>query len=1173
MQASSLRPPRPTRPIPQVPPSPTSIDHPLSPASDDAHFATPLTSPIHPSPVHHQPPPLPLPASDPDATESNLQQDARPRHELTPIRAHYLKKELIHLEFQRELDALVTAPTNNVSTFSYLGHPFTPPPKDAPRLDLPFLRFFFRRFVLSFPFLASAPKDFFPDKVQPFLASLLSRNLSPTSVLDEKPEESEEATRYRMLNKLERNLSMLITSATKLLEPEEVVRLSQADLNRLEALAKRRAAKEKKMKDSFDVNVVCVRSVTERKRMRSKVHEEFIIRTRRRGQPDVFVSRRYGDFKTLADELHKAHPDEDTPPPPPKDRSFVNVTLSPTPLSFPSVLPSPPPSASHSTSSYSRNGAGMPVVSPTATQTGRGPPMPGRPNGTEHLYEAEQNSSVDSFSITSPTSPTSNNGMPGAFNSSSYGGYGDGGGVSQQALRLSREKNRLTLRSYLHTLLSSSAFASSPVLRSFLLSNPTRLTEEETADARRREEADRMREDGRMRFAKEITARVDGLRETVRGVKGELLGKDGLMLIFATIKDTPDVRNLPSSYQAVLEWARISLASTVFHHYVAADNASETFANMKRIHGLMPYFMFKAALKISNPMGMIRGVLDLFLATPFGGRSLLQRMFTGSLMEEVRAINEDIEAVKEKVDDPVMCEKVRLYVYAPREIQAVYKSDAAAENLHVLAVVLRSGDQPPLSRAQFQRVMYAHRAHKEYVRYQESLADSDDDEGPQEEEAWLFEDLSVLAKLYARLKDREQLIELIFEGTTADLLKDIITIFYAPLAQVYRAASIADSLGDLQNFMNDLIRTVEQTEELSQTDPARTVQIFIDLIQRHEQAFYSFVHKVHSKGEGLFTGLMRWIERFLTLMREGVGEQLSLEFLLPHTGDDRENIMREVDSIALYHYKLKVAYEGKLRRRFGRTQGMNDADAEDEAAAQLVNGIVHDLSFGDLVDGDAADLAAQETDEEDSSDDESISGSGTSNSDSESEEDDLGESETDTDSESNAMERDKAPQRFPSHYTESTQPPTRSHTVGHSPIQKRPSQSGIASGARYSEDIPARPPMPPIAHSRSRTLSAPGRPPPAASRFKDLPPHPDAKELPPIPPLPQPMAQTPSPAPSARQREKGVERRPPPPKAKHPRKHKKDANAPTLPDLEHIPKLLPLFIEMMRPHLIVPMQR
>jgi|SRR5882762_6983694 hypothetical protein len=69
----------------------------------------------------------------------------------------------------------------------------------------------------------------------------------------------------------------------------------------------------------------------------------------------------------------------------------------------------------------------------------------------------------------------------------------------------------------------------------------------------------------------------------------------------------------------------LSLASTVFHNFVAADNASETFAGLKRIHGLMPYFMLKAALKISNPMGMIRGVLDLFMAQPFGGRSLLQR--------------------------------------------------------------------------------------------------------------------------------------------------------------------------------------------------------------------------------------------------------------------------------------------------------------------------------------------------------------------------------------------------------------------------------------------------------------------------------------------------------------------------------------------------------------------
>lgn len=91
--------------------------------------------------------------------------------------------------------------------------------------------------------------------------------------------------------------------------------------------------------------------------------------------------------------------------------------------------------------------------------------------------------------------------------------------------RLAREKNRLTLRSYLHSLLSSATIASSPVLRSFLSSGPTILTTEELEDAQKREEADRMRDAGRKRFAKEIASRVDSLRDAVKSVKGDMMGK------------------------------------------------------------------------------------------------------------------------------------------------------------------------------------------------------------------------------------------------------------------------------------------------------------------------------------------------------------------------------------------------------------------------------------------------------------------------------------------------------------------------------------------------------------------------------------------------------------------------------------------------------------------------
>ena len=88
---------------------------------------------------------------------------------------------------------------------------------------------------------------------------------------------------------------------------------------------------------------------------------------------------------------------------------------------------------------------------------------------------------------------------------------------------------------------------------------------------------------------------------------------------------------------------------------------------------------------------------------------------------------------------------------------------AAEEKLNIITVILRSGDEPLLTRPQMQRVLRAHRAHTAYAKYRETLDDSDDDDGPEDDDAWLFEDLKLLTQLYSRLRDREQIIALIFE--------------------------------------------------------------------------------------------------------------------------------------------------------------------------------------------------------------------------------------------------------------------------------------------------------------------------------------------------------------------------------------------------------------------------
>ncbi len=85
---------------------------------------------------------------------------------------------------------------------------------------------------------------------------------------------------------------------------------------------------------------------------------------------------------------------------------------------------------------------------------------------------------------------------------------------------------------------------------------------------------------------------------------------------------------------------------------------------------------------------------------------------------------------------------------------------------------------------------------------------------------------------------------------------------------------------------------------------------------------------------------------------------------MPHTGEERANVLKEVDDVAMYHYKLKLAHEDKLRRRFGRAQDeMKGADAEDEAVSKLMDNVMGDLDVGDLVRGEAEDAAADAADD------------------------------------------------------------------------------------------------------------------------------------------------------------------------------------------------------------------
>lgn len=67
--------------------------------------------------------------------------------------------------------------------------------------------------------------------------------------------------------------------------------------------------------------------------------------------------------------------------------------------------------------------------------------------------------------------------------------------------------------------------------------------------------------------------------------------------------------------------------------------------------------------------------------------------------------------------------------------------------------------------------------------------------------------------MYARQRDKEQIMSLVFEGVTASLLRDIITILYEPLAKVYKTANVYNSVMDFKEFIDDIVEVVQKAEQ------------------------------------------------------------------------------------------------------------------------------------------------------------------------------------------------------------------------------------------------------------------------------------------------------------------------------------------------------------------------
>lgn len=511
------------------------------------------------------------------------------------------------------------------------------------------------------------------------------------------------------------------------------------------------------------------------------------MRVKRKGELEHFLGRRYGDFARLHKQLRTELPGKVLPPLPKKNKSSTTATGL-----FSRGGGDGDDSEASSVSSMST----MPPASEAGGLRESMKNLTVRGHRRELSTTSSRNASPRP-SMDGPKSPNLNSPKPdvSVHVLDSVVAYTN---TQMQTTLLWRESQRISLRAFLRYLLQNPQIAQTKAIQEFLTADPITPTDNDVEDIMRRKAVDEKRIDEQKQFYEIARKRAAELDVYMEQFRQDIVESNGLTKLFQEIKDKETIQDLSVQYQKFAEWLRIEVAATVYHLFLAEDNSPELFAQAKRIHSLIPYTVLKNVIRLANPAAVMAGVLDLFLAQPFGSRSLMQRVFSAALNDGIRSSQKNIDAVAAKIGDDVFVEKLKKFVNSDEPVKVAIREEAISDDIDIIVSIQRSDlIEPPLVSSQVQRLYNA------YVAFNNAVENVDEEF---KQGAELFSYLKQLLKLLIRQRDKQMMLQMIEEPVTLQLLRDLFTIFYEPLVRVYKSANVYNSITDFSVFIDDMIQ-------------------------------------------------------------------------------------------------------------------------------------------------------------------------------------------------------------------------------------------------------------------------------------------------------------------------------------------------------------------------------
>lgn len=366
-------------------------------------------------------------------------------------------------------------------------------------------------------------------------------------------------------------------------------------------------------------------------------------------------------------------------------------------------------------------------------------------------------------------------------------------------------------------------------LKSFLLGFALDFPEEKRKDLRERIQKEEQKLSDAHAIWVNTGEKVKEMREGWRWFVDGLLAGHGLDESFEVLKNHSSMYDIPTKYRRAEEWARVYVAYSLHYLFVAAPNANEAFYLLQVLHHFFPYAIAKQLLKIANPAHMIKALVALLFGGPVGTKSVFSRVFAYLINKDVKSYKKQIEDLRKKIAENTLSDKLLAFVGASTAEQEKFREKSRTDGVDlVVSILVRAG----LSEAQEEDVLECYHAFLDGVRSGDTtlLNDNADAKSTSGMQAMKFKWLKRLLRLYSLKKGHKEAIA-IWDSTFESFFRDSLNLYYPIISAISKASNLSARLGDLQRFLDDLIKTVLSSN--------RHPRQFIALCERHEQVCLS----------------------------------------------------------------------------------------------------------------------------------------------------------------------------------------------------------------------------------------------------------------------------------------------------------------------------------------------